>query len=280
MTPRPDPDWQAGCLLVLALWCLFSLVRGWANGPLRLLVKPAALVLTWVLVCTFGGAATAIVVRSTGWSAPVCSLVGPGALGLAGYQILCWLGRTVCKRTRDYCEPLTRAVFGVTGALLALAYSLFWIWAAVVLIRLAGHFAAGQSAGDLARGLAPDPWATNTVRLQASVESVLGKRLVDACDPVPPWVYQRLDQVARLVASPVALERLITYPGFQRAWDDPKVRALTADPAIVHDLQRGEYWAVLANPRLWDLLSSPEWWKTFCGPQFDAALRYALEGNG
>jgi hypothetical protein len=266
-------------VLVLAVWCLFSLVRGWANGPLRLLVKPAALLLTWVLVRMFGGAATGMVARSTGWSAPLCSLLGPGVLGLAGYQVLCWLGRTVFKRTRDHAEPLTRAIFGVTGATLALAYSLFWVWVAVVLIRFAGHFAAEQSAGDSARGLKPDAWVTNAVRLQASVESVFGKRLVDACDPVPPWVYQRLDRVARLAASPVALQRLVTYPGFQRAWDDPKLRALTADPTIVHDLQRGEYWAVLANPRLWDLLSSPDWWEIFCGPQFDAALRYALEGT-
>jgi hypothetical protein len=278
VTPTPDPDWQAGCVLVLALWCLFSLVRGWVNGPLRLLVKPAALLLAWVLVRTFGGAATAMVARSTGWSAPLCSLVGPGALGFVGYQVLCWLGRAFFKRTRDYAEPLTRAIVGVTGALLALAYSVFWVWAAVVLIRFAGHFAAEQSAGDLARGVTPNTWVTNAVRLQASVESVLGKPLVDACDPVPPWVYQRLGRVARLMASPVALQRLITYPGFQRAWDDPKVRALTADPTIVHDLQRGEYWAVLANPRFWDLLNSQDWWGIFRSPQFDAALRYALEG--
>ncbi|MBV8899812.1 MAG: hypothetical protein JOY92_06830 [Verrucomicrobia bacterium] len=279
MTPRPDPDWQAGCVLVLVLWCLFALIRGWANGPLRLLVKPAALVLTWILVCTFGGAVTAMVARSTGWSAPLCSLVGPAALGLIAYQVLCWFGQTVFKRTRDHAEPLTRTIFGVTGAMLGLAYSLFWIWAAVVLIRFAGHFAAEQPAGDLARGSAPDPWVTNVVRLQASVESVLGKRLVDACDPVPPWVYERIDGIARLVASPVALRRLISYPGFQRAWDDTKVRALAADPTIVHDLQQGDYWAMLADPRFWDLLSSPEWWEIVFGPQFDAALRYALEGT-
>lgn len=280
MTPTPDPDWPAGCVLVLACWCVYSLVRGWAHGPLRLLVKPAALLLTWVLVRTFGAAATGLVARSTGWPAPLSSLVGTGALAFVGYQALCLLGRTAFKRTRDYAEPLTRTILGVTGGLLGLAYGLFWVWAVVLLIRLAGNFAAEQSAGALAAGSAPDPWVTNTVRLQASVESGLGKSLVDACDPVPPWVYQRLDQIARLLASPVALQRLVTYPGFQRAWDDPQVRALATDPAIAQDLQRGKYWAVLANPRLWDLLNGPHWREILCGPQFDAALRYALEGDG
>jgi hypothetical protein len=266
-------------MLVLAFWCLFSLVRGWANGPLRLLVKPAALLLAWVLVRTFGGAVTGMVARLTGWPAPLCSLAGAGALAFVGYQVFYLLGRTIFKRTRDYAEPLTRTIVGVTGGLLGLAYGLFWVWAAVILIRLTGHFAAEKATGDLAHGVRPEPWATNAVRLQASVESVLGKSVVDACDPVPRRVYRRLDQIARLVASPVALQRLVTYPGFQRAWDDPKVRALVADPKIVDDLQRGEYWAVLADPRLWDLLSSPEWRETFSGPQFDAALRYALSRN-
>jgi hypothetical protein len=280
VTPTPNPGWQAGCMLVLAFWCLFSLVRGWANGPLRLLVKPAALLLTWALVRTFGGAVTGMVARLTGWPAPLSSLVGAGALALVSYQVLYLLGRTIFKRTRDYAEPLTRTIFGVTGGLLGLAYGLFWVWAAVILIRLTGHFAAAQSTIDLAHGLTPEPWVTNAVRLQASVESVLGKSLVDACDPVPRPVYQRLDQIGHLVASPVALQRLVTYPGFQRAWDDPRVRALAADPTVIHDLQRGEYWAVLANPRLWDLLNSPDWREIFSGPRFDAALRYALEGNG
>jgi len=264
-------------MLVLAFWCLVSLVRGWANGPLRLLVKPAALLLTWIVVHTFGATAAGLVARSTGWPAPVSSLVGAGALAFVGYQVLYLIGRTVFKRTRDYAEPLTRTIFGVTGGLLGLAFGLFWVWAVVLLIRLTGHFAAEQSAGALAHGLAPDPWVTNAVRLQASIESVLGKSLVDACDPVPRQVYQRLDQIARVIASPIALERLMTYPGFQRAWDDPQVRALAADPAVARALERGDFWAVLANPRLWDLLNRPDWREIFSGPQFDAALRYALE---
>lgn len=279
MTPTPDPDWQTGCVLVLGLWCLFSLVRGWANGPLRLLVKPVALLLSWVLVRTFGGAVAEVVARSTGWPTPLCALAGPGALALISYEVLCRLGRTFFKRTRDHAAPLTRVIFGVTGASLGLAYSLFGVWVAVVLIHFIGHFAANQSADDLAHGLTPDKWVTNVVRLQTSVESVLGKSVMEACDPVPRWVYERFDGVIRLVASPAALQRLITYPGFQRAWDTPEVRALAADPTIVSDVQRGDYWAVLANPRLWNLLSSPDWWEIFCGPQFDAALRYALNGT-
>jgi hypothetical protein len=279
VTPTPDPDWQAGCLLLLALWLVYALVRGWVNGPLRLLVKPAALLLSWVLVHTFGGTITGILAKWTGWSVPVCVLAGSAALGVVGYEIFYRLGRTFFKRTREHAEPLTRITFGLTGALLSSAFSLFWIWVTVVLIRFAGHLASEQSASDLGQGLTPDAWTTNALRLQASAESVFGKRLVDACDPVPRWVYQRIDRIIRLAASPVALQRLATYPGFQSAWDDPRVRALAADPTVAQELRRGAYWEVLANPKVWDLLNSPGWWRIFSGPEFDAALRYALDGT-
>jgi hypothetical protein len=279
VTPTPDSDWQTAWLLLVGLWLLFALIRGWVNGPLRLLVKPAALLIAWLLVRTFSGNAGAALTAWTGWPAPQCTLVAGCILAFLSYQGVCLLGRTLFKRTRDHASPLTRTAFGVMGAGVGLFYGLLLIWATVVMIRFFGHFAAAQTADDPAQSSAPSGLAANVVRLQASVEAALGRPLVEACDPVPRWFYRRLEQTQRLVASPVALERFLTYPGFEEAWHDSRLRAIEADPVIVQNLRQGRVWPVLADPRIWDLLGSPAWWATFSGPRYDAALRYALDGT-
>ncbi|MBV9490035.1 MAG: hypothetical protein JO069_09975 [Verrucomicrobia bacterium] len=278
-TPVPDPDWQTGCLLVVLLWLLFAVVRGWVNGPFRLLVKPLALLAAWLLAHAFGGSIAGVLARSTGWPAPLCTLIGICGAGFLGYQAGCFLGRAFFKRTRDVQEPWTRVIFGVTGAGLGLVYGLFLTWAVVVMIRFLGHFAAQQAAYDLAHDSAPGHLTMSIVRLQASLEAGVGKPFVNVYDPVPRRFYQRLEWAERLAIDPAALQRFVTYPGFEKVWDDPKVRAVASDRTVTRALERGDVWAVMTNPKIWDLLSSPGWWAIFSGPEFDAAARYALDGT-
>jgi hypothetical protein len=94
---------------------------------------------------------------------------------------------------------------------------------------------------------------------------------------VPLDVYQRLDQCSRLLASPRAIEHLMESPAFRSAWENPRIRALRADPEILEAVRRGDFLSISLNPKVFALWTDPSIRALLSGDQIQAACDYASE---
>ena len=256
-------------------WVLLSFLRGWTQGLLRQLLVPLAVVGALAAVILITPTAFGFLYQNTRLPAPAL-LVG-FAIWLFAYNLLVFVGGIIFKRTRDQDFAIVRLVFGVGGAVVAVVYAFLQIWVMVVGIRILGRVAEDQIAVQSSRNAASSGLVVGLARLKNSLELGSGKVVLDQLDPVPLEAYRRLDQCTQLLANPRAIGRLLESPALRGIWENPRIRALQADPEILEAIRRGDFLSILSNPKVFALWTDPSIRALLSGDQIQAACDYAKE---
>ena len=256
-------------------WVLLSFLRGWTQGILRQLLVPLAVFGALVAVILVTPTASGYLYQNT--RLPASALLLGFAIWLFAYNLLVFVGGIIFKRTREQDFAIVRLVFGVGGAIIAVVYAFLQIWVIVVGIRILGHVAEDQIAVQSSRNAASSGLVVGLARLKNSLELGSGKVVLDQLDPVPLEAYRRLDQCTQLLANPRAIGRLLESPALRGIWENPRIRALQADPEILEAIRRGDFLSILSNPKVFALWTDPSIGALLSGDQIQAACDYAKE---
>jgi hypothetical protein len=256
-------------------WVLLSSFRGWTQGILRQLLVPLAVFGALVVVILVTPTASGYLYQNT--RLPGSALLLGLAIWLLTYNLLVFVGGIIFKRTRDQDFAIVRLVFGVGGAAVAVVYAFLQIWVVAVGIRIFGRVGEDQIAVQSSRNTVSSGLVVGLARLKNSLELGSGKVVLDQLDPVPTEAYRRLDQCSQLLANPRAFGRLLESPALRGIWQNPRIRALQADPEVSEATRRGDFLSVLSNPKVFALWTDPGIQALLSGDQIQAACDYAKE---
>ena len=268
-----SPQWQTAFLLLAALWLLLSTLRGWTNGLMRELTGIVAFLVATFLIVHFTGNLAAYLHLEVAsiLQTPIAALL----LWIISYNGVVLIGRVLFKRTRDQDSLLARMIFGAGGALVGLIYGFFFIWCLLIGVRVIGRIAENQIEMERDANEPSGKLVLNLAKLKNSIELGTGRLVVDAVDPTPPAFYRELDRCSRLIGNPRAIRKMLDYPGFRRAFQDPKITDLRQDPEVLADMQSGNVLGVLANRKVIALLNDSQLRQAFSPAELEAALDYA-----
>jgi hypothetical protein len=269
--------WRNVFLALAVGWIFLSFLRGWAQGILRQLLAPLAFLSATAVTVLIAPAVSGWIQPSTRLPAPISALLLGAALWLFTYNILVFVGRIIFKRTRDQDFAIVRLVFGVGGAAVAVVYALLQIWVVVIGIRILGRIAEHQLVVQSSRNSASSGLVVGLARLKTSLELGPGKGVLDQIDPVPQTFYHRMDQFSQLLRNPRAIGRLLESPSLRTIWENPRIRALQADPEILEATRRGDFLSLLCNPKVVALWADPGIRSLWASNEIQAACDYAKE---
>jgi len=268
-----SPWWQGAVLLCSALWVLISVLRGWANGLMRQLTAIGAFVVAAFLVIHFTGNLAEHLPRAVPrvFQIPLAGLL----IWIISYGGISLVGRIIFKRTRDHDSSAVRIIYGVGGALVGLAYGLFFIWSLLLGVRVAGRIAENQIEIQGAENASQGKFVLGLAKLNNSLELGIGRSVINSVDPTPPAFYRELDRYSRLLGNPRSIRKMLDYPGFRGVLQDPKIVALRSDPEILADLQAGNLLGIFSNPKVLALPNDPLLRPIFSLNELKAALDFA-----
>jgi hypothetical protein len=269
--------WRNVFLALAAGWILLSFLRGWTQGVLRQLLAPLALLGATTVVVLIAPAGSAYIRLGTQLPTSISAVLLALALWLLAYNLLVFVGRIIFKRTRDQDFAIVRLGFGLGGTAVAVVYALLQIWVVVIGIRILGRVAERQLAIQSARNSASSGLVVGLARLKNSLELGPGKAVLDQIDPVPQMFYDRMDQCSQLLGNPRAMERLLESPTLRGIWENPRIRALQADPEILDGVRRGDFLSLLSNPKVIALWTDPGIRALWAGNEIRTACDYAKE---
>jgi Colicin V production protein len=268
-----SPHWQGAVVLFSGLWVLISMLRGWTNGLMRQLMAIVAFLVAAFLVIHFTSNLAEYLHRQV---PPVFqTFIAAVLIWIIAFNGISLIGRILFKRTRDQDSFLMGAIYGVGGALIGLGYGLFFIWSLLIGLRVGGRIAENQIERQPAESEPAGRFLLNLAKLKNSVELGMGRVVINAVDPVPPAFYRELDQYGRLVGNPRAIRKMLDYPGFREALENPKIADLERDPEILAAIQSGNLLQVFSNRRVLGLLNDPQLRQIFSPKELKAALDYA-----
>ena len=269
--------WRNVFLALAAGWIFLSFLRGWAQGILRQLLAPIALLGATAVVVLIVPAGSAYIQLGTQLPASISAVLLALALWLLVYNLLVFVGRIVFKRTRDQDFAIVRLGFGLGGAAVAVAYALLQIWAVVIGIRILGRVAEHQLVVQSSRNSPSSALVVGLARLKNSLELGPARAVLDQIDPVPQMFYDRMDQCSQLLGNPRAMGRLLASPSLRGIWENPRIRALQADPEILEAVRRGDFLSLLSNPKVIALWTDPGIRALWASNEIQTACDYAKE---
>jgi hypothetical protein len=258
-------------------WIFLSFIRGWMQGILRQLLVPLAILGATVAVVLAMPTASGYLSQKARLPVSSSALLLGVTIWLFTYNLLVFAGGIIFKRTRDQDLAIVRLVFGAGGAVVAVVYAVLQIWLVVIGVRVLGRVAEDQITLQSSRNTGSSGLVTGLARLKNSLELGSGKVILDHLDPVPPETYRQLNQCSQLLANPRAIGRLIESPALRGVWENPKIRALQADPEISEAIKRGDLLSVLSNPKVVALWTDPSIRTLLSGKEVQAACDYARQ---
>jgi Colicin V production protein len=268
-----SPHWQFAVVLFSGLWVLISMLRGWTNGLMRQLITIVAFLVAAFLVIHFTSNLAEYLHRQV---PPVFqTLVAALLIWIITFNGIFLIGRVLFKQTRDQDSFLMVIIYGVGGALIGFGYGLFFVWSLLIGLRVSGRIAENQIERQRAQSEPSGRFVLNLAKLKNSVELGMGRSVINAVDPVPPAFYRELDQYGRLAGDPRAVRKMLDYPGFREALQNPKIADLGRDPEILAAIQSGNFLEVFSNRRVLALLNDPQLRQIFSAEELKAALDYA-----
>lgn len=268
MLPGAISNWSSWLPLAAGLYLLFEIWRGWRRGVVRHGVSVFALVVAGGVGWLFAWMTGPISDRVMPFPVPVGRAMFGCAAGLAFYVSAVVLSSLLFKRTSQQSAGIVRLIYGIGGALFGLVFGLLILWGGISLVRMMGAVEEGRKTGSGSAQLAS---------MKESLERGGTGRVVDRIDPVPASVYSLITKLIRVTQSPEATARFFADPDVQKLLAHSKLDGLFADPVVAEAASRGNYFALLASPKLLSVAGDPEVQKSFAEFDFEKALDYALQ---
>ncbi|HEY5893989.1 MAG TPA: CvpA family protein [Chthoniobacterales bacterium] len=230
----------------------YSVWSGWRNGVVR-------------QACRFVALGAAYLAAAVGWQiiAPrlplnafpplAVQVIVSGALGALVFVAMAFLSNTLFRKTSEQ-SGLVRIFFGVGGAFLGLIIGSVFLLVLLTGVRMIGTVANAQItvAEDREEKLPArrHQYLTEACRAKWIVENGAAGSILRLLDPIPNRVYVALDKIARVTADPVAMQRLIEFPGTRQLARHPGLAKVVRDPAILEKLSRRDFGALVMDPKV------------------------------
>ena len=275
-------QWSRGLLIFAAILLGYQIIVGWRRGLVRQLFNLFSIASSYL--AGFYGAKYAVpFFRPMGYPDFVISGLLGGVIAMIVYFVLSTIGSLVLKKTSQQSVGLIRFFYGLSGALIGVGVGIFFIWMALLGLRLLGTIAESeihaQSALKGEKRELPGLIYWLVGMKHSMDESALGSMLA-RIDPIPLTVYSTLGKVAQLVSTPDATERFVKYPGTKSLLDQPVMMDLAKDPDIIVSVQKGDYLALMKNKHFVDAMNNPEVMELLKKFNLEKALNYALPPDG
>ncbi|MCX6967024.1 MAG: hypothetical protein NTZ46_04470 [Verrucomicrobia bacterium] len=267
----------------------YQAIKGWRLGFVRQIVRFGALAAAYATALFASGFAVPFL-KPLGYPDPVLYCIGGFGIGLLAYLAVSFLGGVLFKRTAHQNMGLVWFFYGVTGALMGIAFGLVVVLVVADAVRFLGGIAEartalkppvakqGRAATTGAKKAKPEnPIPDLLVEVKKGMEGNLIGEVLQTVDPVPKKFYGIAGKLGRAVSSPEAAGRFFSYPGAMDLAAQPEIQALRNDPEIVRALRDGQYMALLKNPKILKAANSPETAALLKKFDLEKALDYALK---
>ncbi|HEY5754113.1 MAG TPA: CvpA family protein [Chthoniobacterales bacterium] len=246
---------------------IYSGWSGWRNGVVRQVCRFVALGAAYVAAAV-GGQVLAPMLPLSDWppmAVQTITAVGAGALAFLAVTLL---SNVLFRKTSEQESGVVRFLFGAGGALLGLIIGAVFLLVLLTGVRMIGTVASAQIAVAEKRHETFSPkrlrYLTEVARAKWIVENGAAGPLLQSIDPIPNSVYSTLDKIARVTADPAAMQRLVEFPATRQLARHPSLANVVRDPAILEELGKRDFLALLRNPKV-------------LGSLLDKSLRPALQ---
>jgi Colicin V production protein len=290
-----SPVWQLFFISFALVLVLFEIFRGWKRGIARQLARLGGLIAAYFAAFYVGQFAVPLLRPVLKMPDAILSVLAGAALAGVVYVIITGLGTILFKRTSQHNSAFVRFFYGLSGAVLGIAFGAFLVWLVVFGVRSLGAVAGAkvqQEAADQNNAVlhAVDrrrplngsneespTLTTSLARLKNSLELGVVGDAVKKADLVPTKTYETLGKVGKVVSDPESAQRFLNFPGAHELSENPKFVALRDDPQITEMISQGRYLDLLQNQKILDAANDPELRAAIMKFDLQGALDYAQQ---
>jgi len=265
-----------GSLILLSFTAVilgYQAIKGWRLGLVRQIVRFGALAAAYATGLFAGGYAVPFL-RPLGYPDFVLNCIGGAGLGLLAYLFICLVGGILFKRTAHQDMGLVWFFYGVTGALMGIAFGLVLLLLCADAIRFLGGMVevkpdptamvskprhATPGAAAVKPGISPStPVLALVAELKTSLEHNLPGEILQAIDPIPKKSYAIANKMGRTLSDPEATARFLSFPGAMELATRPEIQALRDDPEILRVVREGHLLQLLKNEKIVQAANDPQ----------------------
>jgi Colicin V production protein len=290
-----SPVWQLFFISFALVLVLFEIFRGWKRGIARQLARLGGLIAAYFAAFYVGQFAVPLLRPVLKMPDAILSVLAGAALAGFVYVVITGLGTILFKRTSQHNSAFVRFFYGLSGAVLGIAFGAFLVWLVVFGVRSLGAVAGAkvqQEAADQNNAVlhAVDrrrplngsneespTLTTSLARLKNSLELGVVGDAVKKADLVPTKTYETLGKVGKVVSDPESAQRFLNFPGAHELSENPKFVALRDDPQITEMISQGRYLDLLQNQKILDAANDPELRAAIMKFDLQGALDYAQQ---
>lgn len=271
--------WQLALCALAALFLLFQAISGWRQGLVRQIFRIGALAAAYATAYFFSRQAVPFL-RPLHFPDFILQIAAGLVIGFFVYVVIRLICGILFRKTSDQEFGLVWFFYGVTGALLGIAFGLVFVTAGAVTIRFLGTLADGnQDAAPThvaplhtparrrhpfalhspARPTPPEnPAVMSLVAMKRSLEKGIPGEILQTIDPIPKNIYAIAGKVGHAVSNPDAINRFFLYPGAQDLANNPEIAKLRDDPEIAKALRAHAYTSLLRNEHIIQVVNDPK----------------------
>ena len=272
----------------------YQAIKGWRLGLVRQIVRFGALAGAYATGLFAGGFAVPFL-RPLGYPDFILNCIGGAGLGLLAYLCICLVGGILFKRTAHQDMGLVWFFYGVTGALMGVAFGLVLLIVFADALRFVGgivevkpaptarvskprHAAPGAAAVNPNPGISQSaPVLAVVAELKTSLEHNLPGEILQAIDPVPKKSYAIAHKMGRTLADPEAVTRFLSFPGALELATRPEIQAFRDDPEILRLAREGQLLPLLKNEKIVRAANDPQIAALLKKFDLEKALDHALK---
>jgi hypothetical protein len=295
----PQDQLQMVFLAVAAAVVIYQMISGWRKGLVRQLFNLVALIGAYA-AAYFGGRLAIPVLRPMGYPDIVAGAAAGALIGILVFVGVSSIGAILFKKTSQQSVGIIRFAYGLSGALVGVLFGLFFVWMAVVAVRVLGTVA--ETKADAAKNIpaprvsrlnaeysvtqeqpqrmppeTPNALIRGLVEMKHSLEWGKTGKVVDRVDPVPEGFYSVMHKLGQMAASPERVNRFLAYPGAKPLTEHPKILALRDDPEIFREIESRNFLALIKNERIVNAANDPDLNQLLRDFELEKALDYALQ---
>jgi len=263
------------CVLA-AVFLLLQTISGWRQGLIRQALRIGALVVAYA-AAYFGSGRAVPFLRPLHYPDFLLQTIAGLLIGIVVYFFVRLICGILFRKTSDQEIGLVWFFYGITGALLGLAFGLVFVAAGAIAIRFLGTLADGEPEREKPHASAPvvpgrhrtpsrpeaaptpeNPVVMSLVAMKRSLEKGIPGEILQTIDPIPKNIYVLAAKIGQAVSNPDAINRFFLYPGAKELATNPEISKLRDDPEISRAIREHQYTSLLRNEHIIQVINDPK----------------------